>query len=191
MLFSVPVNLVRQWCYCPRIVYYLELTPFAVSYPHWVKQGERFHEEEAKLWLRRNLSRFHLKDGKVHLGLSAGSTIHQIHGIADMVIETADAVFPVEFKLANSVHKRGGIMQLVAYGMILEEAFAKKCQFGFLTEGKKKNSRVMIREGKRREVILHVHQIKEMLKKGVKPDSSATVYQCMGCEYRNHCNDRV
>lgn len=191
VLFSVPVNLIRQWCYCPRIVYYLELTPFSVAHPRWVEQGEQFHEKETKLWLRRNLRRFHLEGGKVHLGVSAGSARHQIHGIADMVIETADAVYPVEFKLAESVQKRGGILQLVAYGMILEDTFTKKSPFGFLTEEKKKISWIELSEARRKDVLLQVRRIREMLDKGVKPDSPATIHQCMGCEYRNHCNDRV
>lgn len=61
---SLPVNLIRQWCYCPRKVYYFELTDFQVSYPAWVKQGEDFHKREEELWRRRNLSRFKLDQGK-------------------------------------------------------------------------------------------------------------------------------
>ena len=67
MSFSVPVNLIRQWCYCPRVVYYIELTNIPIHRPIWVKQGEDFHQLEEKLWQRRNLSRFDLKKGKTYI----------------------------------------------------------------------------------------------------------------------------
>jgi len=188
--FSVPVNLIRQWCYCPRIVYYIELTDFPVVYPRWVKQGERFHERETALWRRRNLSRFDLERGKIHLDFDATSSRHQIHGIADMVIETEDAVYPVEFKLANSFQKKGGILQLVSYGLIMEEAFQKKSPAGFLAEGEKNILKIDFDDTLKAEVLSKVKQIKQMLSLGVKPDSSATIHQCVRCEYRNHCNDR-
>jgi CRISPR-associated exonuclease Cas4 len=188
--FSIPVNLIRQWCYCPRIVYYIELTEFKVVYPGWVKQGERFHQKETELWRRRNLSRFSLEKGEIHLDYDAKSIKHQIHGIADMIIETDDTVHPVEFKLANSFQKKGGILQLVAYGMIMEESFQKKSPYGFLAEGEKNISKIEFTEILKKEVIKKIKQIKQMLNRGIKPDSSATIYQCVRCEYRNHCNDR-
>ncbi len=190
MSFSLPVNLIRQWCYCPRIVYYIELTEFPVVYPGWVRQGERFHQKETTLWQRRNLSRFGLEKGKIHLDYGGKSLKYQIHGIADMVIETDDAVYPVEFKLAGSAQKKGGTLQLAAYGLIMEDIFQKKSPFGFLAEGEKSILKIEFNDALKKEVLNNVEQIKQMLKRGIKPDSSATIYQCVRCEYRNHCNDR-
>ena len=114
MSYSVPVNLIRQWCYCPRVVYYIELTDYSVTYPTWVQQGENFHQEQARLWQRRNLSRFALDDGKIQLEKHGASNKYSIHGIADMVIETENEDYPVEFKLTSSKQKKGAIQQLVA-----------------------------------------------------------------------------
>ena len=191
MLYSLPVNLVRQWCFCPRVVYYRELVPSASYSPDWVRQGERFHERESTLWSRRNLSRFALAEGRVRLNVAAASKTHMLHGVADMVIETIGSVHPVEFKLAESVQKRGGVLQLVAYGIILEDSLKKSCGFGFLTEGVNKILKVEIDEPRKREVHAIANKIRAMLEKGVKPDTPATIHQCTGCEYRNHCNDRA
>jgi len=72
-------------------VYYFELTDFKVEYPTWVKQGERFHNIEEKLWQRRNLSRFNLQNGKVHHNLVMQNDELGLHGIADMVIRSPSA----------------------------------------------------------------------------------------------------
>jgi len=190
VLFNVPVNLIRQWCYCPRIVYYIEFTDFPVKYPLWVHQGEHFHVEEGRLWQRRNLTRFGLSDGAIHLNMSMHSDSLGIHGIADMVIETTDAVLPVEFKLDKSVQKRGGILQLVAYGLLAEEHYHKSCNQGFLTEGKSIVNLIPFNDTLRRDLHAQINGIRQMIQAGVKPDSSASIAQCTICEYLNHCNDR-
>ncbi len=156
----------------------------------WVKQGENFHENENRLWKRRNLSRFNLENGKILQNVSVASTEYNIHGIVDMVIETPTKVYPVEFKMSNAHNKRGGIYQLVAYGMIIGEALNKNCVSGFLAEGTNKITKIDFSEILIKEVTNIVKDIENMLQKGIKPDSSATIFQCASCEYRNHCNDR-
>ena len=190
MSSSIPVNLIRQWCYCPRIVYYIELTNFSVNYPRWVNQGEEFHEKEVIRWQRRNLSRFGLEEGRVYLNHPILSEEKGLHGIADMIIETEKNVFPVEFKLASSQKKRGGLLQLATYAILAEHTFQKPCPYGFLTEGSKSLHKVDITKDLRDQIMQVVSEIGQMLEKGVKPDSSATINQCSNCEYLNHCNDR-
>ncbi len=191
MLSSVPVNLIRQWCYCPRVVYYMELTDISVHRPIWVKQGEDFHMLEEKLWKRRNLSRFKLVSGKTHHNLVMRNDTLGLHGIVDMVVETEDAVYAVEFKLSVSNKKRGDILQLVAYAMLLEHHFSKPSRIGFLVGKGTVLHTLDINSERRKAVLAMADQIRQMLQLGAKPESSATVVQCCACEYVNHCNDRL
>ncbi|MBC6415655.1 MAG: CRISPR-associated protein Cas4 [Bdellovibrionales bacterium] len=188
----IPVHLIRQWCYCPRVVYYMELNYISINQPSWVQQGEDFHEKERLLWKRRNLSRFNLDDGKVYQNLFLKSEKLSFHGIVDMAIESSDAVYAVEFKLSNKIAKRKDWLQLTAYAMLLEEKFSKTSPFGFLTgKGQHVLHKIKIDKQKRQEVLRIVNAIKSMLEKGIKPDSSATAVQCCICEYINFCNDRM
>ena len=191
MLSSVPVNLIRQWCYCPRVVYYMELTDISVHRPIWVKQGEDFHILEEKLWQRRNLSRFNLASGKTHHNLVMQNDKLGLHGIVDMAIETDDSVYAVEFKLSANNKKRGDILQLVAYAMLLERHFSKPSGTGFLVGKGTVLHTLDINMERREEVLVMADQIRQMLQRGSKPESSATVVQCCACEYVNHCNDRL
>jgi len=190
-LFSVPVNLIRQWCYCPRVVYYMELTDIALYRPAWVKQGENFHRLETKLWQRRNLSRFNLDKGRVHHNLTMRDDELKLHGIVDMAIETNEAVYAVEFKLSATNKKRGDQLQLAGYAMLLEKHFSKPSPVGFLVGKGKVLHTIDIDAGKRDAVTTTADKIRRMLRRGLKPESSATVTQCCACEYVNFCNDRL
>ena len=189
--YSVPVNLFRQWCYCPRIVYYVELTDIVVDYPIWVKQGEEFHHVEEVLWKRRNLSRFKLTDGKKYYSLAIHDNDYGFHGVVDMAIETNEAVYPVEFKLSTWSKKRGDIVQLTAYAMLLEKHFSKPSPVGFVVGNGKMLQTIQLTEVERKEVFAIAGSIRQMIERGVKPDTSATVIQCCTCEYVNFCNDRL
>ena len=191
MLSSVPVNLIRQWCYCPRIVYYMELTDISVHRPIWVKQGEDFHKLEEKLWQRRNLSRFNLTSGETYHNLIMRNDELGLHGIVDMAVENDDSVYAVEFKLSANNKKRGDILQLVAYAMLLERHFSKSSRIGFLVGKGKVLHTIDINSDRRQAVITMADQIRQMLQRGLKPKSSATAVQCCACEYVNHCNDRL
>lgn len=187
---SVPVNLIRQWCYCPRIVYYMELTDAAPLFPAWVKQGEKFHRQEERLWQRRNLSRFGLEKGEKHYNLNLQDGDIGMHGVVDMAIETEDAVYAVEFKLSH-YFRRGHQLQLVAYALLLEKHFLKPSLYGFLVGTGKNLHVVNIDVAMRQAVEKVVRSIRKMLDQGKKPSSSATTAQCGICEYLNFCNDRL
>lgn len=188
---KISVNLIRQWCYCPRVVYYMELNDITIHRPAWVKQGEDFHKKERQLWKRRNLSRFNLDEGKIYHNLLLKSEKLPFHGIVDMAIESSDAVYAIEFKLSTKSAKRKDWLQLTAYAMLLEEKFSKPSRFGFLTGKGNVLYKIKIDKQKRQEVLEIVNKINDMLEKGVKPDSSATAVQCCACEYINFCNDRL
>ena len=188
---SVAVNLIRQWCYCPRVVYYLEMLGLPVERPRWVEQGESFHRREELLWKRRNLSRFKLQEGEKHYDLPLASARLALHGVVDMAIATADAVYAVEFKLSASNKKRGDILQLVAYGMLLEEHFGKPCKVGFLVGQGRVLHQVAVDAERRAQVARVAGEIRQTLQRGAKPESSATVVQCCNCEFLNYCNDRI
>lgn len=191
MSSSLPVNLIRQWCYCPRVVYYQEILKSPIHRPTWVKQGEDFHSLEEKLWQRRNLSRFNLKKGKKYYQLSLKNSSLGLHGIVDMAIETKNAVYAIEFKLSTFRKKRKDILQLVAYAMLLEKHFQKPSSIGFLVGKGKILHSIPINNKQKEEVLKITKTIKSSLEKGLKPDSDANIFQCSACEYLNFCNDRL
>jgi len=196
MNYSVPVSMVRQYCFCPRIPYYHLLSNVKPIYPSWVEQGTTYHKKQKKVFDRRTLIRFNLDDAKIYYDYFMELETEGIHGNADMILVSKNEVFPVEFKMSENKTKknkpyRGQLLQLVAYGLLAEKHFNLKCKKGFLLFGKKgKTIPIEITDKLKQEVKKIVYSIQEMMTTQTFPDSAAKDTQCGLCEYLNFCNDR-
>ena len=100
-------------------------------------------------------------------------------------------MYAVEFKLSPHAKKRGDILQLTAYAMLLSKHFLKSSSVGFLVGEGRNLHTINIDSTKQTQVEKIISDIKRMLTCGKKPDSSASVFQCSACEYINYCNDRL
>lgn len=187
---SIPINLIREWCFCPRVVYYRELLNINVLKPLWVKQGENAHDKIAHLEKRRSFNRYGLDVATRHFNIALKSNQYNIHGIADWVLETSDSVYIVEYKLNPNPNSLGHKLQLIAYAMLAEEMYGKTSDISFLVS-QKKSYEITVTEDLREKVVSTVANIKEMLISANKPHSSATDVQCIQCQYLNFCNDRL
>jgi len=191
MFYEIPINLIRQYYFCPRIVYFRYLIGFDSHEQIWVQQGKKHHERQYMLMKNRNLSRFGIKQGKVFYSDFLKNDYLKIHGFADAVIATDTEVAPVEFKLSRSKITKGYFYQLAAYGVCAEIKYNKKCEKGFfLFEDKGKVLEKAITDEHKNEIAELLNNISRMLEYEIMPDSSASAHQCSQCEYLNFCNDR-
>ena len=187
--YSLPVNLLRQWYFCPRVVYYRELLGVKSFEPIWSKQGSLYHKKETELFKRRNLSRFKLSEGTKHHNINLKDKALRLHGICDLIVETSDNVFAVEYKMGKKISV-GHIMQLIGYSLLAEKHFGKKASHSFILTGDGKVKLVAVDNQKRRQLKLVTNEIIKMLNNSCKPFTNATIHQCGQCEYLNYCNDR-
>ncbi|MBK2356847.1 CRISPR-associated protein Cas4 [Francisella hispaniensis] len=186
---SIPINLIRQWCFCPRVVYYQELLAIKPHKPLWVAQGEEFHKKVEHLEKRRNFSRYGLDNAIRHFNVTIKSQNYKLHGIVDWVLETDNNVYVVEYKTNPNPNSLGHKLQIAAYALLAQEYFAKPCKTTFLTSDKK-SYEIKITDELITKLVKTVNDILNALDSGNKPDSSASDHQCIQCEYLNFCNDR-
>lgn len=192
MSFSLPVHLLRQHLFCPRIPWFQELLDYKPPQPAWVRQGVAFHEHQQAVFRHRSLRRFGLEQANKTFHVSVQSEKLHLHGIIDCVLETQENLYPVEIKLAAGKPTPGHLAQVTAYGLLLADEMGKPCSLGFVVTGK---------QGKTWPVELTARQIESTLKlrdrichhleQGRMPDSAASEAQCTQCEYLNYCNDRT
>lgn len=188
---SIPVNLLRQWHFCPRIPYYQELLRTHIVRPPWVEQGNRYETAQRKLFQRRNLSRFGLERGVLHHQVSLSHADEPFHGIADLLIETSQAIHVVEVKLNLRNLGAGIIAQLIALSILAEKQFDKPAADAFVLYGSRSQVKHLHIDANLKEQTRQVaHRILDTLTSGIKPDSPASAHQCAQCEYLNYCNDR-
>jgi CRISPR-associated exonuclease Cas4 len=189
--YSLPAHLLRQHAFCPRIPYFLEGLGITPETPLWVRQGQDYHQRQERLTRDRTLKRFGLAQAVRHFRMRLNSSELGIHGVADAVLETSDAVFPVEFKTEFSEAGRGQLLQLAAYGLMAEETLTKPFEAGFLLYGAKgKTRRIKRTDPLVNDVGRALAAIRQNLAAARMPESPASVPQCGQCEYFNYCNDR-
>ena len=186
---SIPVNLIRQWCFCPRIIYYQELLSIKTSKPLWVSQGEDFHKKIEHIEKRRSFKRYGLSNASRYFNVNLKSHKYKIHGIVDWVLETNESIYIVEYKTNPNPNSLGHKLQVTAYALLAEEFYQKPCKVAFLTSNKK-SYEIQITDYLVEKLQSVIINISDILSNGNKPYSSASDHQCVQCEYYNFCNDR-
>lgn len=193
---------IKQYFYCSRIVYFRYLMPNFHPITYKMQEGKLRQHEEQRLEHRRTLYRFGIK-GPMQKG--EGENIIQrlfnlritsqrlgLVGVMDMAIITPEEVIPIDFK--DGAFSVGEVValhhkyQLLAYGLLLEEAYVKRCRRGFvcsLEDGKTKS--VSFTEGARVFLKSKIKRIREMILKEVFPPMTPYWWRCRECEFQPIC----
>jgi CRISPR-associated exonuclease Cas4 len=159
--------------------------------PIYVEQGRNFERRQQLLSRSRTLMRFGVDEGSLYFNQPVRSESLKLHGIVDAVLLTKGDVSPIEMKLEAKNPARGHLLQLAAYGMLLEEKFERPANVGFIMTGKEGRVIPVINlRDYRAEVADIVTTILGDLELGLLPPTRATMAKCEQCEYLAFCNDR-
>ena len=188
--YSMPVSLLRQHCFCPRIPYFYlvrELEPVAKQ---WVREGSNYHERMQTLIKRRVLTHYGISE-PVTLKLNVGlrSEALGLHGISDCVLVGQSQCYPVEFKQGKYRPGLKGIqMQLVAYAMLCEFKFKLPATKAFVINPQDLRPHVIkITDADREMVKKLISEIQNNCQQALVPHSAASEVQCSQCEFLNFC----
>jgi len=88
----------RQYVYCPRVVYYRYCVPVRPPPTYKMIEGKLQHERVEDLEHRRTLRAYGLADGERVFHVPLTSDRLGLSGILDMVVVRRHEVIPVEFK---------------------------------------------------------------------------------------------
>lgn len=192
---EINVTDLKQFVYCPRVIYYTYVLPVPKMTTYKMKHGRQQHTELIKKEKRRGMNEYQLIEGDRRFGFSVHSESLRFHGKVDILIETKEAndkgqrFFPVECKDTDRGIHNNIKYQLVAYGMALEEMTGTPVEEGFI---------YIIPENKVYSIELtivlknFVRKIVSMIHKIVDdeefPDPRSQK-RCWDCEYRRYCND--
>ncbi|PIZ26363.1 MAG: CRISPR-associated protein Cas4, partial [Chloroflexi bacterium CG_4_10_14_0_8_um_filter_57_5] len=97
----------KQWVYCPRILYYVMCLPDVRPVTYKMKAGVEAGREEEGREARRSLHAYNLTEGRREFNVPLVSSRLGLRGVVDMVIwldEPAPGeVMPVDYKLSEIV----------------------------------------------------------------------------------------
>ena len=187
---NIRVSDIKQYFYCPRVVYHTYLTPVHRPTTHPMQLGAVEHEVLSVLERRRTLSRYGLEAGsrKFHLPLHAESL--GLTGVLDLLIETEDGAFPVEFKSTTQRLNLNAKYQLTAYAMLVEACLGQSVSQGFIYRiPTQRITAVPISETLRRKTSQAIAQIRGMLSDERMPPPTPQRGKCVECEFRRFCAD--
>lgn len=189
-LTPLRVNDLKQFEYCPRIVFYNTVMP--VERKVTVKM-ERGKEEELRLDAlenRRTLRRYELSSGerRFHVGLESARL--GLSGKLDVLIVSPKGLFPVDFKYTRGRPHRNHVVQLAGYALLVEENFQKQVETGFIYLAPiHQVVAVALTRQLKEQTLERLAEIRAMIRDGILPAATPVRGRCEECEFRNFCGD--
>lgn len=192
MLLELRVSDLKQYFYCPRIVFYQYVLPVERKTTYKMEHGRVAHEEIVHLESRRKLTRYGLSNGTRHFNLWINSKKWGLAGKLDMMIETENGLYPVDFKFTKGKPFKNHIYQLGGYALILEDCYERPVNEGFLYLLVQKDVLIYSLSNEvKDECIRALNEIRNMVKDERFPPAPKEKGKCLECEYQNYCRDTL
>lgn len=183
----------KQYEYCPRIVYYTYCLPLVRPATFKMEAGTQAHQNAAGLERRRSLKAYRLSEGEREFDVWLESARLGLRGRVDMVITCAappGEVIPVEYKDSPGRSGPGWILQLAAYGVMLEEKCGLVARRGFIYYIPQRRAREFELTVELKARVAQVAgAMREMVEFERMPPAVNRRAKCRACEFRLFCND--
>jgi CRISPR-associated exonuclease Cas4 len=184
------VNDLKQFLYCPRILYYHWVMPVRPPSTFLMQRGHRQEDRFEQLEPRRVLNRYGFQEATRHFGLEIADESLGLIGKVDLILESPARVAVVEFKATASRLAENWKLQLCAYGLLAEHRFQRPCPLGFvMLNDSEELIEVQLDEALRREAVYALKRARELVMTRQFPDATQIRARCGQCEYRNFCGD--
>jgi CRISPR-associated exonuclease Cas4 len=186
----------KQYCYCPRIVYYHHCLPDIRPTTYKMAAGIEAQDAEEVRAARRSLRVYGLRRGECENNVYLESSTLGLRGQVDMVIQTDDNVrselelIPVDYKLSSGPLGPHFKLQLLAYGLMLEEMRGIPVRRGFLYAiPKRRATEVVFTPALRSTLSQALVMMTNVVAQESMPAPTKQRAKCEACEFRRFCND--
>lgn len=187
---SLTVSDVKQFVYCPRVVYFTYALPWRRPTTYKMQEGKIEHEHVTELEQRRSLRAYGLAEGERQFNVSLHSERLGLTGKLDMVIQSGGEIIPVDFKNSGAGVGLNHKYQLTAYALLVEDRWEKPVRRGFIyLVPLKKAHEVVITPNMRLFVRQVLDKIRDMIASERMPPTIRQKARCRDCEFRNFCNE--
>jgi len=180
----------KQWSYCPRIPYYRCILPVRPVPTYKMRRGKDIQGAVEALERRRGFTAYGMRAGERRFGLWLHSERLGLAGKLDLLIVTPDACYPVDFKDTEGGPRRNHRLQLAAYALLAEEAFARPVPEAFLyLVPERRLAAISLTSGDRDEVRDALAAMRRMIAHEELPPPTSVRARCTVCEFQNYCRD--
>jgi len=184
------VSDVKQFFYCPRVVFYTYCLHIKRPTTYKMKEGSLEHDAIAEKEERRSLRAYGLADGERQFNISLYSERLALTGKLDMIILSKGEVIPVDFKNTSGNAGLNHKYQLTGYALMLEDLWRNPVRRGFIyLVPQKKAQQVLITDNMRLFFKQTLAKIRRMIEDESLPPAVRRKAYCTDCEFLNFCND--
>lgn len=191
--FTFRVIDLKQYVYCPRILYYQTVLPQVRPVTYKMEAGIQAHVAATGREKRRSLRTYGLESGERFFNVPVYNPGLLLSGEIDMVVQTADELIPVDYKSAKQVGRHHKL-QLMAYGRLLELADPKEERLvkrGFIYLIPKREAiEVRFTPTLRKRLEAALQGIRQIAEVQHMPATAVAPALCHDCEFRRFCNDQ-
>jgi CRISPR-associated exonuclease Cas4 len=184
------VSDLKQFDYCPRIVFYNTVMPVARKTTVKMQRGK---EEEFKLDAlekRRTLKRYQLGSGQRHFHVRLESATLGLTGKLDLLIISPQGFFPVDFKYTRGRPHRNHLFQLAGYAMLVEDKYKTEVPTGFIYLAPiQEIITIQFTQQLKEGTLSLLAEIRQMTTEAILPPPTPVRSRCDECEFRNYCGD--
>lgn len=187
---NLTVSDVKQFFYCPRVVFYTYCLHVKRPTTYKMKEGNLEHDAIAEREERRSLKAYGLTEGERQFNISLYSQRLALSGKLDMAILTKKEVIPVDFKNTSGSTGLNHKYQLTGYALLVEDLWQKPVRRAFIyLMPQKKAQEIVFTDNMRLFFKQTLAKIREMIEKESLPSSARRRVHCTDCEFLNFCND--
>lgn len=184
------VNDLKQYDYCPRVVYYQYVMPVERKATFKMEHGKSAEERLDELERRRGVRRYGLPDGRRHFHVWLTSELLGLSGKLDLLIESSTGWYPVDFKETTGPARSNHFLQLCGYALLVEEAYQCPVARGFIYLIPTNSVEpVEMTDELQSNTLVALDRIREMIVSQRVPTATEVRARCTDCEYRNYCGD--
>lgn len=186
----------KQYHYCPRILFYHHCLPAIRPTTYKMQAGIEAQPQEEEREARRSLRRYGLSRGEIETNVYLESTRLGLRGEVDLMIKTDDnpqgdwEVIPVDYKLSTARLGQHFKLQLLAYGLLLEERYELPARRGFLYAIPRRQAQEVRFTAKLRTTLSRaLAEMTDLVFHERMPAPAWPRAKCIACEFRRFCND--
>jgi len=186
----VRVSDLRQWVYCPRVIWWTHVCPVGKVESFKMKQGLAKERRLQHLQRRRTLRAFDLRHGRAEANVSLYSPAMGLAGRLDLLIHSGACRYPVEIKFTSQPASLNHRLQLAGYALLLEAAFGVPVPHGYVVRLPDNTVDKVEIDGPLRELTWRTIQaVRVTIRRERMPGRAAMVARCHDCEYLRFCGD--
>jgi CRISPR-associated exonuclease Cas4 len=186
----IAVTELKQWVYCPRIVYYHRVLGTAGKQTFKMQEARAAQDVVEELERRRGLAKYGLAGARRRFDVWMRDARLGLAGKADLLLEAADEVGVVDFKLTSGEPGENHVVQLGAYSMLAEAACGLQARQAFMyriPDGRL--FPIAVTDELRARVLGAVREIRRVEETQWYPEMTPVRGRCAECEFANYCAD--